>query len=154
MDEKHKTQDLCQLQNQLYQVFNNILENKIDTYINNSNYQVKAINHNNSINNESESEIEQEQNEITTEKNKEIGEFMKEFLEDYIIKLNGEEYIKDGDNFRKIIKKNEDKFQLINKAHSIGHEGLNLFIVEKINNHSNYPHPYQPLMFKELKKKS
>jgi len=161
MDEKHKIKDLCQLQNQLYQVFNNtilymnkILENKIDTYINNSNYQVNVINHKDSSNNESANEIEQEQNEITTEKNKEIGEFMKEFLEDYIIKLNGEEYIKDGDNFRKIIKKNEDKFQLINKAHSIGHEGLNLFIVEKINNHSNYPHPYQPLMFKELKKKS
>jgi len=26
---------------------------------------------------------------------------MKKFLESYIIKLNGEEYIKDGENFRK-----------------------------------------------------
>ena len=40
MNEKHKIKDLCQLQNQLYQVFNNIilymnkiLENKIDIYI-------------------------------------------------------------------------------------------------------------------------
>ena len=88
---------------------NIILENKIDTYINNSNYQVNVINHKDSSNNESANEIELEQNEITTEKNKEIGEFMKEFLDDHIIKLNGK-YIKKGDNFRKIIKKNEDKF--------------------------------------------
>ena len=40
MNEKQKIKDLCQLQNQFYQVFNNIilymnkiLENKIDIYI-------------------------------------------------------------------------------------------------------------------------
>ena len=48
---------------------------------------------------------------------------MKEFLDDHIIKLNGK-YIKKGDNFRKIIKKNENNFQLINKACSIRHEGF------------------------------
>ncbi|KAG4085522.1 hypothetical protein H8356DRAFT_1363896 [Neocallimastix lanati (nom. inval.)] len=80
MDEKHK--DLCQLQNQLYQVFNNIilymnkiLENKIDTYINNNNYQVNAINHKDSSSNESANEIEQEQNEINTNDNKEIEKY-------------------------------------------------------------------------------
>ena len=40
-------------------------------------------------------------NETNTEDNREIGKFMKKFLESYIIKLNGEEYIKDGENFRK-----------------------------------------------------
>jgi len=114
MDEKHKIKDLCQLQNQLYQVFNNIilymnkiLENKIDTYINNNNYQVNAINHKDSSSNESANEIEQEQNEINTKGNKEISEFKKEVLEDHFINLNAEEYIKDRDNSRKIIMKNE-----------------------------------------------
>ena len=64
MNEKHKIKDLCQLQNQLYQVFNNIilymnkiLENKIDIYINNSNIQINAVNHKNSRSNESANEI-------------------------------------------------------------------------------------------------
>ena len=113
MDEKHKTQDLCQLQNQLYQVFNNILENKIDTYINNNNYQVNAINHKDSSSNESANEIEQKQNEINTKDNKEISEFKKEILEEHFINLNTEEYIKDRDNSRKIIMKNE--FQILQK---------------------------------------
>ncbi|ORY30413.1 hypothetical protein LY90DRAFT_705432 [Neocallimastix californiae] len=69
---------------------NKILENKIDTYINNNNYQVNGINHKDSSSNESANEIEQEQNEINTKGNKEI-----------------KEYIKDRDNSRKIIMKNE-----------------------------------------------
>ncbi|ORY56461.1 hypothetical protein LY90DRAFT_701774, partial [Neocallimastix californiae] len=86
---------------------NKILENKIDIYINNNNYQVNAINHKDSSNNESANEIEQEQNEINTKGNKEISEFKKEVLEDHFINLNAEEYIKDRDNSRKIIMKNE-----------------------------------------------
>jgi len=34
------------------------------------------------------------------------GEFMNEFFEDLFIKLNGNEYINDGDNFRKLRKMN------------------------------------------------
>ena len=77
---------------------NKILENKIDTYNNNNNYQVNAINHKDSSSNESANEIEQKQNEINTKDNKEISEFKKEILEDHFINLNGKEYIKDGDN--------------------------------------------------------
>ena len=59
---------------------NIILENKIDTYINNNNYQVNAINHKDSSSNESA-------NEINTKGNKEISEFKKEILEDHFIKF-------------------------------------------------------------------
>ncbi|ORY87177.1 hypothetical protein LY90DRAFT_696625 [Neocallimastix californiae] len=72
---------------------NKILENKIDTYINNSNYQINAINHKDSSSNECANEIEQEQNEINTKGNKEISEFKKEILEDHFINLNGKEKI-------------------------------------------------------------
>jgi len=110
MDENHKIKELCQLQRQLHQVFNNILlymnkilENKRDTYINNENLK----------------EIKQEQNEINTENNKEIREFEKEILEDYIIKLNGEECIKDGDNSRVILVFNTTKKYATNKQNEI-----------------------------------
>jgi len=49
---------------------------------------------------------------------------MEKFLEQNIIEENGERYIKDKDNYRKIIEKEEEKFKLILQAHNIGHEGF------------------------------
>jgi len=158
MDEKHK--DLCQLQNQLYQVFNNIilymnkiLENKIDTYINNNNYQVNAINHKDSSSNESANEIEQEQNEINTNDNKEIGEFKKEILEDHFINLNGEEYIKDWDNSWKIIKKN--KFPNTTEKYATKKQNeIKIGELVKVKKNSRYKlDPYFVGPYKVVKKK-
>ena len=53
-----------------------------------------------------------------------FGEFMQKFLNDYIISIDGEEYMKENDRLRKIITLNEEKFNLIWKAHAVGHEGF------------------------------
>ena len=53
-----------------------------------------------------------------------ITEFMQKFVNDHI-NIDSSKYLKEEDNLRKIITTNEEKFNLIWKAHAIGHEGFN-----------------------------
>jgi len=49
---------------------------------------------------------------------------MQKFINDHIITIEGIKYLKEKDKLRKIITTNEEKFNLIWKAHAIGHEGF------------------------------
>ena len=49
---------------------------------------------------------------------------MQKFINDHIITTEGIKYLKEKDKLRKIITTNEEKFNLIWKAHAIGHEGF------------------------------
>jgi len=140
MYEKHKINDICQLKLQLTQLKNkiieyidNILENKSKEY-NNNTYYIYALNNNkdnNANNNNNENQTtnedinnENNQNEDTNDNNTNIVEFMQKFIDDHIITIDGDKYLREKDNLRKIITTNEEKFNLIWKAHAIGHEGF------------------------------
>jgi len=107
------TSNLKDFKDQFYQQMNNILE-----YINNiqKNKTNGDYNHTYKISTINVEQPEQQQVGVT--------EFMEKFLEENIIEENGEKYIIDNGQYRKIIEKEEDKFNLILKAHSVGHEGF------------------------------
>ena len=107
------TSNLKDFKDQFYQQMNNILE-----YINNiqKNKTNGDYNHTYKISTINVEQPEQQQVSVT--------EFMEKFLEENIIEENGEKYIIDNGQYRKIIEKEEDKFNLILKAHSVGHEGF------------------------------
>ena len=106
------TSELKDYKDKLYQQRNNILEyiNNIEQKKINENYNYKISTVN--------MENEEEQSKLN------VTEFMEKFLEENIVEENGEKYIIDNGQYRKIIEKEEDKFNLILKAHSIGHEGF------------------------------
>jgi len=130
MYEKHNFNDLCHLKGQIDQLKNNtikyidnILDNKSEEY-NNNTYKIYSINTINSNNNNNIEEIGNN-NEAIDEENSNITEFMQKFINDHIITIDGNKYLKEEDILRKIITTNEEKFNLIWKAHAIGHEGFN-----------------------------
>ena len=96
---------LYQQRNNILEYINNIEQKKINE---NYNYKISTVN----------MENEEEQSKLN------VTEFMEKFLEENIVEENGEKYIIDNGQYRKIIEKEEDKFNLILKAHSIGHEGF------------------------------
>jgi len=96
---------LYQQRNNILEYINNIEQKKINE---NYNYKVSMVN----------MENEEEQSKLN------VTEFMEKFLEENIVEENGEKYIIDNGQYRKIIEKEEDKFNLILKSHSIGHEGF------------------------------
>jgi len=127
---------LNQLKNNIIKYIDNILDNKSEEY-NNNNYHIYSIsnnnnnnnNDNNNNNNESEENIHNNNNENNTspesqnqEENSHIADFMKQFIDDQTI--DNEKYLKENDHLRKIVNTNEEKFNLIWKAHAVGHEGF------------------------------
>jgi len=51
-------------------------------------------------------------------------ELLKQFLNDKFVEMDGETYFKDMDCYRKVIKDENEKFNVISKYHNIGHEGF------------------------------
>ena len=128
MYEKHKFDDITELKFQLNQLkdniiehIDNILDNKGKEY-NRNTYYIHTINHRNNNDNSEEREINN--NEENNEETSNIAEFMRTFIDDHIITIDGIQYLKEKDSLRKIITTNEEKFNLIWKAHAIGHEGF------------------------------
>jgi len=58
------------------------------------------------------------------ENEKYISEFMKKFLQDRIISIDGKNYIKDKEKFREVIDDYMEKIKIIGIAHRIGHDGI------------------------------
>jgi len=115
MLEKHKINELSDIENQYNQTYYNLLEyidniqNSIDSST--EQYRINAINN---INSDSTAELDESG----------LLDFMKKFIDDHIIEENGNKYIKTDGKYRKIIETQEEKFNLILKAHSIAHEGF------------------------------
>jgi len=53
-----------------------------------------------------------------------LNKLMKEYINNKITNINGEQYFKDGDKLRKIITDRKEQLNLVFKAHAIGHEGI------------------------------
>jgi len=106
---------------QLLQLKRNIIEE-----YNNNTYKIYSINtiNSNNVNNNNNIEENGNNNETINEENSNITEFMQKFINDHIITIDGNKYLKEEENLRKIITTNEEKFNLIWKAHAIGHEGF------------------------------
>ena len=110
------------IENNTIKYIDNILDNKSEEY-NNNTYKIYSINTINSNNNNNIEEIGNN-NEAIDEENSNITEFMQKFINDHIITIDGNKYLKEEDILRKIITTNEEKFNFIWKAHAIGHEGF------------------------------
>jgi len=65
---------------------------------------------------ESNMENQENLNEVDTS-------ILKELIDEKIVQIDGDKYFKDGNYYRKIISDENEKFQLILKAHAVGHEG-------------------------------
>eukprot|EP00833_Pecoramyces_ruminatium_P001389 jgi/Orpsp1_1/1175421/evm.model.c7180000053771.1 len=129
---QHKKQLINDLNN-ILQYIDNIYAHKFNEF-NKNIYKINAIindnknnnnENNNEINNENNNEINNENNsEENLEEDENLAKFMKEFLDEHIITLDDKKYIIINGQRRRIIENNEEKLQLMLKAHSIGHEGL------------------------------
>ena len=113
------------MKNNTIKFIDNILDNKSEEY-NNNTYKIYSINtiNSNNINNNNNIEEIGNNNETIDEENSNITEFMQKFINDHIITIDGIKYLKEEDNLRKIITTNEEKFNLIWKAHTIGQEAF------------------------------
>ena len=74
---------------------------------------------NNSINNVTDDNIN---NYISSTNN--INNLMNEYIKKRIFKIDGVEYLKQGEQLRKIVHNKEEKQKLIEEAHGLGHEGV------------------------------
>lgn len=55
----------------------------------------------------------------------ELTEFMKKFIDSKVFEIDGNKYFREDGTYRRIIENDEEKANLIWKAHNIGHEGIN-----------------------------
>ena len=53
-----------------------------------------------------------------------ITQFMDDYLEPKFVKIKNEEYYKEGENLRKVVLDNHQKWKLLKQAHEVGHEGF------------------------------
>ena len=74
---------------------------------------------NNSINNVTDANIN---NYISSTNN--INNLMNEYIKKRIFKIDGVEYLKQGEQLRRIVHNKEEKQKLIEEAHGLGHEGV------------------------------
>jgi len=52
-----------------------------------------------------------------------VTPLMDDYLKPKFVKIEGEEYYKEGENLRKVILDNQQKWKLLRQAHEVGHEG-------------------------------
>ena len=64
-------------------------------------------------------ELEKENNEVVL-----ISQNIEDFINQRIIEIDGENFYKQNGRFRKIVKDEKERFQLIEIAHAVGHEGI------------------------------
>ena len=60
---------------------------------------------------------------LSNNSNDSINKFMNEFINKRIINIDGVEYLKQGEQLRRIVHNKEEKQKLIEEAHGLGHEG-------------------------------
>jgi len=97
----------------------------VDTLINNNTNEENNDGGNNSIENNSnndENNLIEAINDVENEKY--IDEFMKKFLKDRIITIDGKTYIRDNNKLRLVIDDYLEKVKIIGMAHRTGHDGV------------------------------